>query len=198
MVCAHCGSESHYTGDSKRAQHCTLPAKNLGTDRTSRVQIPRVQQVRSIRTRNIRMYPNRSECGSRTHKSAMSFTGPEHKCTTWQGTVTLEPKSHNRNAYPRMETACATNVMKPATARTKVPFVHAMHVAFEVTTYQPAIRVTTTYAFCVTASVTGEEEPKGHNNTICPAECQTCMLFGHVARDMPIVWTSMPIGLTFW
>ncbi len=30
----------------------------------------------------------------------------------------------------------------------------------------------------------GDEEPKGHNNTVCPrAECQTCKLLGHVAKD---------------
>ena len=30
----------------------------------------------------------------------------------------------------------------------------------------------------------GEELPKGHNHNICPrAECQTCKLFGHVAKD---------------
>ena len=32
-----------------------------------------------------------------------------------------------------------------------VPFVRAIHVAFEVTNYQPAICVPTTYALCITA-----------------------------------------------
>ena len=44
----------------------------------------------------------------------------------------------------------ATNAVKPATARTNAPFVHAMHVVFEVTNYQPAICVLSTYALCVT------------------------------------------------
>ncbi len=30
----------------------------------------------------------------------------------------------------------------------------------------------------------GDELPKGHNHNICPrAECQTCKLFAHVAKD---------------
>ena len=43
-----------------------------------------------------------------------------------------------------------TNAAKPATARTDAPFVHATHVAFELTNYQPAICVLNTYALCVT------------------------------------------------
>ena len=43
-----------------------------------------------------------SECGSTTHKSALSFACPEHKCTNCEGT--LEPKGHNRNDCPRMQT----------------------------------------------------------------------------------------------
>ena len=75
-----------------------------------------------------------SECGSTTHQRAMSFACPEHKCSNCEGT--LEPKGHNRNDCPRMET---TNAVKPATAQTIAPFVHAILVAFEVTNYQPAI-----------------------------------------------------------
>jgi hypothetical protein len=33
-----------------------------------------------------------------THKSALSFACPEHKCSNCQGT--LEPKGHNRNDCP--------------------------------------------------------------------------------------------------
>ena len=45
----------------------------------------------------------------------------------------------------------ATSAAKPATARTNAPFVHAMHVVFELTNYQPAICVLNMYALCVTA-----------------------------------------------
>ena len=73
----------------------------------------------------------------------------------------------------------ATNVVKPATARTNVPFVHAVHVAFERSqqlTNQP-------FVSRARMQFVGEG-PKGHNNTVCPrAECQTCMLFGRVAKD---------------
>jgi hypothetical protein len=51
-----------------------------------------------------------------------------------------------------------------------------MHVVFEVTNYK---RARTRVYLC-----NGEELPKGHNHNICPrAECQTCKLFGHVAKD---------------
>jgi hypothetical protein len=43
-----------------------------------------------------------------------------------------------------------TNAAKLATARTNAPFVHAAHVAFELTNYQPAICVLNMYALCVT------------------------------------------------
>jgi hypothetical protein len=43
------------------------------------------------------------------------------------------------------------NAAKSATARTNAPFVHATHVAFELTNYQPAICVLNMYALCVTA-----------------------------------------------
>ena len=45
-----------------------------------------------------------SKCGSTTHKSAMSFACPEHKCASCQDT--LEPNGHNRNHFPRMQTIC--------------------------------------------------------------------------------------------
>ena len=45
----------------------------------------------------------------------------------------------------------ATNAVKPVTAQTIAPFVHAILVAFEVTNYQPAICVLNMYALCVTA-----------------------------------------------
>jgi hypothetical protein len=65
MVCAHCGSESHYTGDSTcakyTARYAVYNAKNLGIDKTSKVQSPRVQQVRNIRTLSIRMYSSRMQ-----------------------------------------------------------------------------------------------------------------------------------------
>ena len=87
----------------------------------------------------------------------------------------------------------ATNAVKPATARTIAPFVHAIHVAFEVTNYQPAIR------------------PRMHFCVAKKSQKVTTTLFAHVLSakhasflaswrkiaHTPIVWTSMPIGLTF-
>ena len=64
---------------------------------------------------------------------------------------------------------CAKNAAKPATARTHARFVRAMHVVFEVTNYKRAICVLNTCALYVTAKN-------------CQ-ECQTCKLFGHVAKD---------------
>ena len=85
---------------------------------------------------------------------------------------------------------CAKNA---ATARTNARFVRAMHVVFEVTNYKRAICVQNTCALYVTA-----KNCQKVTTTIIPrAECQTCKLFGHVAKDCVTLWTSTSIGLTF-
>jgi hypothetical protein len=78
-----------------------------------------------------------NECGSTTHETAMSFACPEHKCTNCEGT--LEPKGHNRSDCPRMQTAICNECDETGHSANKCPFVRAMHVAFEVTNYNPAI-----------------------------------------------------------
>ena len=56
MVCAHCGSESHYTGDSKCAKYCTL-CKERGIDQNEQTADSGcVARVRNIRTLSKRMY----------------------------------------------------------------------------------------------------------------------------------------------
>ena len=96
MVCAHCGSEAHYTGDSKCANYCTL-CKETGHRQKragckfrvcSKCGASGHSATECART-------GFSECGSTTHKSAMSFACPEHKCTNCEGT--LEPKGHNQH-----------------------------------------------------------------------------------------------------
>ena len=42
--------------------------------------------------------PRCKACGSSTHKSAISFECPEHKCSKCKGA--LDPKGHNRNNCP--------------------------------------------------------------------------------------------------
>jgi hypothetical protein len=88
----------------------------------------------------------------------MSFACPEHKCTNCQ--VALGPKGHNPHDCPQMEIAICDECGEPGHSEPIAPFVHAMHVAFEVTEYKP------------------------HTNAICSrAECQPCKLFGHVTKD---------------
>jgi hypothetical protein len=96
-----------------------------------------------------------NECGSTsrscctTHKSALSFACPEHKCTNCEGT--LEPKGHNRNDCPRMQTTMCEECGETGHSATNARFVRAMHVVFEVTNCKRAICVQNTCALYVTA-----------------------------------------------
>jgi hypothetical protein len=117
-----------------------------------------------------------SECGSTTHKRAMSFACPEHKCTDCQ-------KGHNRNDYPRMETAICDECGETGRSANKCPIRPCS--AFCLRSHNLATGHLCHDDVCILCN--SEEEPTGHNkNSIYPrAECQTCKLFGHwhVAKD---------------
>ena len=119
-----------------------------------------------------------SECGSTTHKSAKSFACPEHKCTNCKGT--LEPKGHNRNDCPRMQTTMCEECGETGHSANKCP-IRPCNACGLRTHKLPTSHLCPEHV-CTLCG--GDEEPKGHNNTICPrAECQTCKLLGHVAKD---------------
>ena len=88
------------------------------------------------------------------------------------------------------------NAVKPATARTIAPFVDAMHVAFEVTNYQPAICVPTTYALWVTAKKNLKVTTTLLAHVLSAKHASFSATWRKIAHT-PVVWTSMPIGLTF-
>ena len=138
--------------------------------------IAKARSSRKVTTETIALECN--ECGSTTHKSALSFACPEHKCTNCEGT--LEPKGHNRNDCPRMQTTMCEECGETGHSANKCPICPCNACGLLSHKLQ-------TSHLCpehVCTLCNGEEEPKGHNNTICPrAECQTCKLFGHVAKD---------------
>ena len=149
MVCAHCGSESHRTGDSK-CEYCTL-CKEPGHRQKRAGCKFRVCNKCGISGHSASECTQTgcSDCGSTTHKSAKSFACAEHKCTNCQGT--LEPKGHNRNDCPRMETEICDECGETGHSANKCSIVRAMHVVFEVTNYKRAICVQNTCALYVTA-----------------------------------------------
>jgi hypothetical protein len=108
----------------------------------------------------------------------MSFACPEHKCTNCKGT--LEPKGHNRNDCPRMEITICDECGETGHSANKCP-IRPCNACGLRTHKLPTSHLCPEHV-CTLCG--GDEEPKGHNNTICPrAECQTCKLLGHVAKD---------------
>ena len=214
MVCNHCGSESHRTDHRDCPNYCTL-CKEPGHRQKSNECKFRVCSKcgASGHSASECKQTKCSECGSTTHKSAMSFACPEHKCTNCQGT--LEPKGPNRNGCPRMESAIyatnavkpatvrtnvraryATNAAKPATAQTNAQFVHAMHVAFEITNYKPAICVPNTCALCVTARKNQKVTTTLYAHVLSAKHASFSAMWRKTAHTQ-IVWTSRTIGSTF-
>ena len=179
MVCNHCASESHRTNHQNCPNYCTL-CKEPGHRQKSNECKFRVCSKcgASGHSASECTQPACNECGSTTHKSAKSFACPEHKCTNCKGT--LEPKGHNRNDCPRMETEICDECGETGHSANKCPIRPCNACGLRDHKLQ-------TSHLCpehVCTLCNGEEEPKGHNNTICPrAECQTCKLFGHVAKD---------------
>jgi hypothetical protein len=90
----------------------------------------------------------------------------------------------------------ATNAAKPATARTNAPFVHAMHVAFEITNYKPAICVPNTCALCVTARKNQKVTTTLYAHVLSAKHASFSAMWRKTAHTQ-IVWTSRTIGLTF-
>ena len=177
MVCAHCGSESHHTGHSACAKYCTL-CKEPGHRQKRAGCKFRVCSKCGASGHTASECNRCSECGSTTHKSALSFACPEHKCTNCEGT--LEPKGHNRNDCPRMQTSMCEECGEIGHSANKCPIRPCNACGLRSHKLQ-------TSHLCpehVCTLCNGEELPKGHNHNICPrAECQTCKLFGHVAKD---------------
>jgi len=138
MVCAHCGSESHRTNSSNCPNYCTL-CKQPGHRQKSASCEFRVCSKYGASGHSASECTPCSECGSTTHKSALSFrvlstSAPIAKARSSRRatteTIALEGKLR-----------CAKNAAKPATTRTNVRFVRAVHVVFEVTNYKRAICV---------------------------------------------------------
>ena len=105
MVCAHCGSESHRTGNSACESYCTLCAQS--GHRQKRGTCPyRVcntcgETGHSARECN----PRCKACGSSDHRNSSNFACPEHKCSKCKGA--LDPKGHNKNNCPQiLSTIC--------------------------------------------------------------------------------------------
>jgi hypothetical protein len=120
-----------------------------------------------------------SKCGSTTHKSAMSFACPEHKCASCQDT--LEPKGHNRNHCPRMQTTICEECGETGRDANKCPIRPCSACGLRSHKLQ-------TSRLCperVCTLCNSEEEPQGHNNTILP----TCR--GRVPTDVSVPEISL-------
>ena len=90
----------------------------------------------------------------------------------------------------------ATNVVKPATKRTNAPFVHAIHVDFELTNHQPAICVLNTSALCVTATKNQKVTTTLYAHVLSAKHASFWATWRKTAHTQ-IVWTLRTIGLTF-
>ena len=115
MVCAHCGSESHHTGQSACAKYCTLCKEPGHRQKRAGGKVRVCSKCRTLgHSATECTHTKCSECGNTTHKSALSVTCPEHKCINCQGT--LEPKGHNQNDCPRMQrcSECGSTTHKSA------------------------------------------------------------------------------------
>ena len=167
--CSECGSTTHKSALIACPEHkCTNCQGTLEPKGHNRNDCPRMQGC--------------NECGSTTHKSAKSFACPEHKCTNCEGT--LERKGHNRNDCPRMETEICDECGETGHSANKCPIrpCNACHAACGLRDHKLQTSHLCPEHVCTLCN--GDEEPKGHNHNICPrAECQTCKLFGHVAKD---------------
>ncbi len=164
---------------SNRMQRMRCPGRPTSPLRASRV-LNTSAPTANLKARSNRMATNEttalecSERGSTTHKPATSFACPA---------PIAKARSNRRATANTTALKCkpryATNAAKLATARTGAPFFSCSACGLEVA-HSPAIMicVPTTYALCLTAKKSQKV------NTNCPgAECQTCKLFGDVAKD---------------
>ena len=128
MVCAHCGFESHRTGDSSCKGYCTLCAQS--GHRQQRGTCPyRVcntcgETGHSARECN----PRCKACGSSDHRNSSSFACPEHKYSKckarWiqKGTIsTTAPEAPyvKHAAAQTIETLRASNVLSTSARNAK-------------------------------------------------------------------------------
>ena len=100
MVCAHCSSESHRTNSNSCPNYCTLCKEPAHRQKRACCKFRECNKC-GASGHTASECTKCDECGSTTHKSALSFACPEHKCSNCEGT--LEPKGHNRNDCPRMQ-----------------------------------------------------------------------------------------------
>ena len=101
----------------------------------------------------------------------VDITGTEAAGPWHAGTEGPQPKQLLSNANYDMRRMRRNRPQR----KTNAPFVRALHVAFAVTNYKPA-------HVCTLRN--GAEQPKGCNHTMRPhAECHTCKLNGHAAKD---------------
>ena len=167
MVCAHCGSESHRTGDSSCKGYCTLCAQS--GHRQQRGTCPyRVcntcgETGHSARECN----PRCKACGSSDHRNSSSFACPEHKCSKCKGA--LDPKGHNKNN-------CPGSAVCEAVCEACGSSDHRNAKSFECPEHK-----------CTKCK--GTLDPKGHNKNNCPEMlntiCTLCEAVGHDEKRCP-------------
>ena len=148
------------TPATARARNIARYAKNLGIDRNEQVANSACVTKCGASGRTVSECTPCNECGSTTHKSALSFACPEHKCTNCQGT--LEPKGHNRNDCPRMETDICDECGETGHSANKCSIRPCNACGLRSHKLQ-------TSHLCpehVCTLCNGEEEPKGHNHNI--------------------------------
>ena len=120
--------------------------------------------------------PRCKACGSSTHKSAISFECPEHKCSKCQGA--LDPKGHNRNNCPLSQSAICTLCEEIGHEENRCPTRPCP--ACGLRTHRLPTHHTCPEHICTTCN------EKGHNRSNCPTtQCDTCGLFGHLPNDCP-------------
>ena len=163
MVCAHCGSESHRTGNSACKNYCTLCAQSGHRQKIGscpyRVCNTCGETGHSARECN----PNRCKaCGSSDHRNSSNFACPEHKCSKCKGA--LDPKGHNKNNCPR-------SAVCEATCEACGSSDHRNAKSFECPEHE-----------CTKCK--GTLDPKGHNKNNCPEMLNTiCTLCEEVGHD---------------
>jgi hypothetical protein len=122
MVCAqpHCSSESHRTNSSNCPNYCTLCREAGHRQKSNKCKFRVCSKCRAS-GHSASECTRCSQCGSTTYKSlsALSFACEEHKCTNCEGT--LEPKGHNRNDYPRMQTTMCEECGETGHSANKCP-----------------------------------------------------------------------------
>jgi len=123
MVCAHCGSESHHTGQSACAKYCTLCKEPGHRQKRAGCKLRVCNKCGASGHSASECTPSEctrcTECGSTTHLNSLSVACPQHKCSNCEGT--LEPKGHNRNNCPRIQTTMCDECGETGHSANKCP-----------------------------------------------------------------------------